>query len=516
MAPEVYFRRLKLLSAGLYLVFIGRTAFLVEGKLRFTLVDDAMISMVYARHFAEGHGLVWNVAEPPIEGFTNLLWTLLMAALHAIGLPATGICLGLMLLGAALLLALQQVVRGIANEVSTPDGFVSRLSATLVAFYFPVSFWTLRGMETGALTLLVSSATLLVLRAGTGVRTVGYAGLCLAFAQGLRPDVLPAALVLGAYVLGRHGLSRAMVFGVGPAVATLGLLLFRLWYFGGPVPNTYHLKMEGVSTWARVGAGLHLFGRVALLDLAVPFALLVLRRPRLRAGGLLAALFGTQVAYSIYAGGDYAELNTMGVNRYLVQAMPVFFVLVAASVARLRSELATATSGFRKLLGGRSTARAALVILLAMSGDEYARWVVSNAPLWRDDVRRAELGLWLARHTPLATRVAVHAAGQTPYYSDRYSIDMLGKSDAHVARMHQVTSFRAGHNKWDYHHSVIEQQADLVVHSWGQLPVFMATRPEFVPVDLPTGAWVRRDSRAAASLLAPGTIQAAEHEKTRR
>lgn len=112
--------------------------------------------------------------------------------------------------------------------------------------------------------------------------------------------------------------------------------------------------------------------------------------------------------------------------------------------------------------------------------------------------------------------MAVHAAGQTPYYSERYSIDMLGKSDAHIARMQQVTGLRAGHNKWNYHHSVVAQQADLVVHAWGQLPAFMATRLEFVPFDLPTGAWVRRDSRAAASLLAPGTIQSSEHEKARR
>jgi hypothetical protein len=40
------------------------------------LFDDAMISMRYARNFAEGYGLIWNPGQAPIEGYTNWLWTL--------------------------------------------------------------------------------------------------------------------------------------------------------------------------------------------------------------------------------------------------------------------------------------------------------------------------------------------------------------------------------------------------------------------------------------------------------
>jgi arabinofuranosyltransferase len=38
--------------------------------------DDAFISFRYADHLAHGQGLVWNVGER-VEGFSNLLWTLL-------------------------------------------------------------------------------------------------------------------------------------------------------------------------------------------------------------------------------------------------------------------------------------------------------------------------------------------------------------------------------------------------------------------------------------------------------
>ena len=63
-------------------IFIYHTSFVVSGVRYFCLLDDAMISMTYARNLAAGHGLVWNAGEPPIEGITNLLWTLYMTLFH--------------------------------------------------------------------------------------------------------------------------------------------------------------------------------------------------------------------------------------------------------------------------------------------------------------------------------------------------------------------------------------------------------------------------------------------------
>ncbi len=40
---------------------------------RHLIFDDAFISYRYARNLADGFGLVWNLGEAPVEGFTNLL-----------------------------------------------------------------------------------------------------------------------------------------------------------------------------------------------------------------------------------------------------------------------------------------------------------------------------------------------------------------------------------------------------------------------------------------------------------
>ena len=48
--------------------------------------DDAFISFRYAKHLAEGHGLRYNVGEdPPVEGYTNFLWVLVLTPLEAMG-----------------------------------------------------------------------------------------------------------------------------------------------------------------------------------------------------------------------------------------------------------------------------------------------------------------------------------------------------------------------------------------------------------------------------------------------
>ncbi|HEX4460743.1 MAG TPA: hypothetical protein VIA18_22345, partial [Polyangia bacterium] len=60
---------------------------LVAHSLVFNFVtDDAYISFVYARNLAQHGQLVFNVGEKAVEGYTNFLWTVLLAALLKLGL----------------------------------------------------------------------------------------------------------------------------------------------------------------------------------------------------------------------------------------------------------------------------------------------------------------------------------------------------------------------------------------------------------------------------------------------
>src|ERR1700690_3282856 len=102
---SIYLKILIAAAAIYYLIFILRTAFRIQGVLYFTLIDDAMVSMRYAQHVAQGFGAVWNIGEKPVEGFTNPGWMLLMAFFQLFAIPASKISLAVMVVSVVVLLA---------------------------------------------------------------------------------------------------------------------------------------------------------------------------------------------------------------------------------------------------------------------------------------------------------------------------------------------------------------------------------------------------------------------------
>jgi hypothetical protein len=325
-------------------VFIARTAFSEDGSLYFTLFDDAMISMRYARNLAEGHGLLWNPGQAPVEGYTNFLWTLWMALLHLLPIPESKMSLMVMLSGAMILAANLVVVRKIAARVAPDAPRAVSLSMWLTALYYPLIYWTLRGMEVGLVTLTLSMSVLLALRLRARVRFEELIGLAALIALGIltRPDAVVACIVISGFVYWTVGAaSRRVVVGVliGSIVVTLAIhTTFRMLYYGAPFPNTYYLKMTGTSLGARVARGMVGLLAFELLQMIVPIALasgyLIARaRKGSRDSGahLLAAIFVALCAYSVYVGGDAWE-SLQYANRYVTPAMPGVLILSAMAI----------------------------------------------------------------------------------------------------------------------------------------------------------------------------------------
>src|SRR5512138_3746471 len=102
-----------------------------------------MVSMRYAQHLARGFGLVWNIGQPPVEGFTNPAWMLLMAAFHLLPIPAAKISLAIMVVAALCLLGGIAVVYRMSQALQPALPATPLLAAGMTAFYFPLVFWSL-------------------------------------------------------------------------------------------------------------------------------------------------------------------------------------------------------------------------------------------------------------------------------------------------------------------------------------------------------------------------------------
>jgi hypothetical protein len=215
-----------------------------------------MLSMRYSRNLAEGNGLVWNPGER-VEGYTNPLWTLWMAVTHATGVSDAHPSLVVMLTGAALLLATATVSAWIAARLFQ-SSHVTLATFAMVAFNYALVFWTLRGMEVGLLAVLMTLALGLMLSVETRAKaqrsiTAPLLWLCLtlALAEATRRDAFIPQLILLPYVAwampGRPRIITLSAITITLA-ATLGAQMgFSTSYYGDPWPNTYYLKLEGVT-----------------------------------------------------------------------------------------------------------------------------------------------------------------------------------------------------------------------------------------------------------------------------
>ena len=245
-------------AAVFYAVFIARTAFRVDGRSFFTLVDDAMISMRYAQHLADGHGLVWNIGEAPIQGFTNPGWVLLLALLHLVRVPQNSISLAVMMVSAAILLGNTFVVQRICWAIAPTGRVAPLLAAAITAFYFPLVFWSLRGMEVGLLVLLVNLAVLAALQVKSHAAGPAVClGLLLSVAVLVRLDAVVQAVAILAYVLVFKRAERTPAWlSASIVVMTLiAILLFQRAYFGNMLPNTYYQKLAGGALDERLKHG---------------------------------------------------------------------------------------------------------------------------------------------------------------------------------------------------------------------------------------------------------------------
>lgn len=473
-------------------LFIWRTSAVVdvgEGERQryFVLFDDAMISMRYARNLAQGEGLVWNPGGERVEGYTNPLWVLWMAAIHLLPLPETHISLAVQISGAVFLVLNLIVVYRLARLI-TDAPWVGLAAAALTAFYYPLNVWSLEGMETSLQTLVISLALWMALRGLRQGAVSPWLYLLLGVGTLIRIDMaVPLVLICGFLaVTDAPNRRRHIAWGVGVlALFVGGQTLFRYFYYGDLLPNTYYLKMSGYPAILRILRGAYIFflfaWRFNWALLLLPVAVLLARRSP--GTVLLSLVFAAQVAYSIYVGGDAWE-HQGGANRYIAVAIPAFFILFADALEQMRRAANQAFAQVRRI-HLVTAASLGLVLLLsflnfnALLGPEsWARLTLKKGPLFsasgQEYVRQS---LTLLRITTEDATIAMIPAGAIPYFTDRPSIDLFGKCECHIAHVEarigrdlaSINDFRPGHIKWDYEYVLEDLKPDVILNLYGDV-----------------------------------------------
>ncbi len=123
------------------------------------------------------------------------------------------------------------------------------------------------------------------------------------------------------------------------------------------------------------------------------------------------------------------------------------------------------------------------------------RWAAQNAAQYQDEARYTRLGLLIQANTQPDFRIAVAAAGATPYFAQRPTEDLLGKNDRHVAKLAPRGVFSPGHDKWDYSYSLGERGSQLVVEAVDVNDADEAYMKSLGFETLPNGMRLRQDAQ---------------------
>lgn len=414
---------------------------------RYLLVDDAYISFRYAANFAHGHGLVWNVGVP-VEGYTCFLWVLLLSAVARTGVDLTWPAI---FLSAAFGVGCLELLRRIARnsrkrDVSRWELMPGMLLASLPSFAHAMT----SGMEETCFAFFCFLAIHLLVLSRTRPGLRAWCGLAFAAASLTRPEgPLVAATALMVELTGLAG-RRARVQELLLPALCVGIVvvthtLFRLAYYGYPLPNTFYAKVIfGFVTLKRGATHLATFGLAGgwllLLGCGRP-PLAGPLRPWLVHGYALAVVY---CLYLLVVGGDHPHWF-----RFYIPLLPLPLLGVSLNLRAWACLLprwhARPRPWFDRLA---STSCCALIALATYPFSEASERVVGridrsiekvmvDVDRFFDDVRKDSF-------------CAVAAIGYVGYrHLTLQILDVWGLTDTHIAHLRVAPAVKFGHDKQD-------------------------------------------------------------------
>ncbi len=246
MKPQIMFQHIQFkIIYGLLLIALlalGLFGSYTQGW----LTDDCFVSLRYAENWINGHGLVYNPGEY-VEGYTNFLWTVMIAALQWLGFDPLQASTHLGLLP-YLLLALLLAYLSWSRHQTQGTHFIP-LAAIYLLVAEDMQIWASGGLETMLFTFLATASLVSTRKQQPSITTLLGSGVLCAFLVLTRMDGL---LLVGVCVLSfwlpnqtqsySVRIKNIMIFMI-PVVSTLCVwLIFKVNYYGEIFPTPFYSK----------------------------------------------------------------------------------------------------------------------------------------------------------------------------------------------------------------------------------------------------------------------------------
>ncbi|HJR58447.1 MAG TPA: hypothetical protein VJ813_03580 [Vicinamibacterales bacterium] len=407
------------------------------------VADDAGISLAYARNLIAGFGPVLYPGGEAVEGYSNPLWTALLALGAAVRLDgADGVPLlkGLGLaLGAATIL-----LTAAASRIAYPaDTRVPWLAPALLASLTPFVFWTASGMENALYACLMLLAVLLQLRELQDPMRRQWSVLALAGVALTRPEGVAffAAFLTHRIVSGARGRRLAGWIGMFVGIYS-AFLAVRVIVFGDWLPNTYYAKValmdRHLSELPRYLATPDDAGRIYLVEFAknawpvllVAAAGLADRRAW-RTNLLMTGIVAGTALYVVYVGGDFWPAG-----RFFTAVLPLGALAAQHAVNVFGPRRAAAASACAAVLVGIVLNRS-----LGLSGDLRVRHDGDTLISLQGRLAHGRRVLAMTSALGIQDPLVLDPDIGGPTLAGLRVLDLGGLTDIHIARFRYYPAF---------------------------------------------------------------------------
>ncbi len=423
--------------------------------------DDAFISYRYVENLISGKGLVFNTGEN-VEGYSNFLWVMILSFLKFLGISPLWASKIISYI-ASLLLVILVYRTALATGL---DNFTSGLCSLTVSFSTSIAYYSMSGLESVFYTFLLLTAVYLN---GTyedkpvPKNLMALYGVLLAAAL-TRPEGILFLILSSIYHLlkksiAKKGVALKIILKVQLLAGSIYclFLIFRYFYYGKILPNTFYAKPIGTFVENGNNAFFSNFSNAFLSGsfLLVPLLLFLTRKKVIKRYVFPLLFCGGQIIFMIYAG------DWMAFGRFFLPILPIVIILSAS----LNQEILSRKNNIHY---NKSVIFPSLIILiLLIAGNTYQTYFVlvhkNRYPYHiMNSSSLIDLGKKLKHDYTKEKKLAVRRIGAISYYSDLKIIDILGLTDNQIA--HNIKTIKTIEIANEKNASVVlEKEPDIII-----------------------------------------------------
>jgi arabinofuranosyltransferase len=415
-----------------------------------TIVDDAYITFRYSKNLINGYGLSYNPGVK-VEGTSSLLWSLILAPFLLLHLPITLTAKIISLIGTLIIIPLL-FYKFLKNK------YLAVVAIILFWTNTNVIHWSTLGLETIFYATLIFITFVFVdqrwWRRKGGLYLLFFIGLAISLT---RPEGILYLIAIVLYLFFNEKFDRKKIIYLWLSwlLFLVALSIFRYFYFGNILPNTFWAKNFGITFADKIIRGCYYVKKwlwdFPYLTILFLFGLWTIRKTK-TVFLVLTFLIAQGIFVVASAGSDW-----MPDYRHIIPALPIIIALNAMGLWQIIQLLNK--SSVSPLISNLLLLFLALIIVIWQIHSFYS---VDHSSTWREDYCNKEggvtLGKWINQHAKPNAKIAARDIGALGFYSERYIIDLVGLTDEHIAK----TSGYYSREKLDVNY-VFAQNPDYIV-----------------------------------------------------